>query len=73
MTTVTTRKKQIVAALGVLAAVLAVAACGGDGKSGDSDASAAPASATTTLPQGSEPVDLNRPTSRPRSTTPTGR
>ncbi len=60
MTTVTTRKKQIVAALGVLAAVLAVAACGGDGKSGDSDASAAPASATTTLPQGSEPVDLKQ-------------
>ena len=60
MTTVTTRKKQIVAALGVLAAVLAVAACGGDGKSGDSDASGAPASATTTLPQGSEPVDLKQ-------------
>jgi len=60
VTTVTTRKKQIVAALGVLAAVLAVAACGGDGKSGDSDASAAPASATTTLPQGSEPVDLKQ-------------
>ncbi len=58
MTTVITRKKQIVAALGVLAAVFGVAACGGDGKSSNSDASAAPASATTTLPQGSEAVDL---------------
>ncbi len=58
MTTVTTMRKQIVAALGVLAAVLGVAACGSDGKGNNSDASAAPASATTTLPQGSEAVDL---------------
>ena len=43
-TTVTKEKTRIVAALGVLAAAFAVSACGGDGKS--------------TLPQGSEPVDL---------------
>ena len=54
-----TRRKQIVAALAVLAAVFAVAACGGAGKSTNSTASARPASAESTLPQGSEPVDLN--------------
>lgn len=54
-----TWRKQILAALSVLAAAVAVAACGSDGKSGTSMGSAAPASAEATLPQGSEPVDLN--------------
>ena len=58
MTTVTTRKKEIVAALGVLAAAFALAACGGDAKS-NNKGSAEPTAASTTLPQGSEPVDLN--------------
>ncbi|MEO8291012.1 MAG: hypothetical protein ABI649_08490 [Gaiellaceae bacterium] len=61
MTTVTTKKNQIVVALGVLAAAVAVAAaaCGGDGKSSKSNGTE-PASVTTTLPQGSEPVDLKQ-------------
>jgi hypothetical protein len=59
VTTTVTQKKQILAALGVLASTFAVAACGGDGESSNSNGSTEPASATTTLPQGSEPVDLN--------------
>ncbi|MBA2463274.1 MAG: hypothetical protein H0V45_16175, partial [Actinobacteria bacterium] len=47
-------KNQIVVAIGVLAAAFAIAACGGDGKSKGSE----PASATSTLPQGSEAIAL---------------
>jgi hypothetical protein len=54
-----TRKTQILAALGILPAAFALAACGGLGKSGKSDGSAELASARSTLPQGSEPVQLN--------------
>jgi len=55
VTTLTIKKNPIVPALCVLAAAFGVSACGGDDKS----SSAAPASATTTLPQDSEPVELN--------------
>ena len=58
MTTVTRRKRELFAALGLLAAVLAATACGGEGK-GNTNGSAEPAEAPTTLPQGSEPVDLD--------------
>jgi hypothetical protein len=43
-----------VSALCVLTAALGLSACGGDGK-----ATSGAAAATTTLPQGSEPVELN--------------
>jgi hypothetical protein len=44
-------RKPIATALGVIAAAVAVAACGGNGNGGESSSSS--------LPQGSEPVDLN--------------
>ena len=46
--------QQIVSALCVVAAALGASACGGDDKNGN-----ARAVASTTLPQGSEPVELN--------------
>ena len=46
--------QQIVPVFCVVAAALGVSACGGDGKNGN-----ASAAASTTLPQGSEPVELN--------------
>ena len=49
------RTKQIGAALGLLAAALAVASCGGNGKGSSKE----PGSVQTTLPQGAERVDLN--------------
>jgi hypothetical protein len=54
-----TVKKQALAATGVIAAAFAVAACGSDAKSTDSSAVAEAAAATTTLPQGSEAVELD--------------
>jgi hypothetical protein len=44
-------------AIGVLGAALALAACGGD--DGDGDSGGQTSAATTTLPRGSEPVDLD--------------
>jgi len=55
----TIRKRDISAALCVLGAALSVAACGGDGKSSNSTEAVDPAAAATTLPQGSERVDLD--------------
>ena len=51
----------MMAGVAVLAAALAVGACGGTGKTSDSSGSGSgePISAQTMLPQGSEPVDLN--------------
>jgi len=54
----TIRKKDISAALCVLGAALAVAACGSDGGSSNDEA-ALGAAAESRLPQGSEPVDLD--------------
>ena len=55
----TIRKRDISAALCVLGAALSVAACGGDGKSSNGTEAVDPAAAATTLPQGSERVDLD--------------
>ena len=69
-----TSGKPIAGALSVLVAGFALAGCGGAGESNRKDAAAGgKSSESAALPQGSEPVDLNRPTSQPRSTTPTGR
>ena len=50
-------KNRIVAALAVLGAAFGVAACGGNGSTSEANADAD--AAASTLPQGSEPVELN--------------
>jgi hypothetical protein len=55
----TTVPKTYAAALGALAAAAALAACGGNGDSGKSNAEALTTAAKSSLPQGSEPVELD--------------